>query len=144
MIWRNLRKRVEAEFRQLTTRHERVPAQRWPGWRPGMIRRLFETLGHLDMSDRPRQRRNGDHHAQGARRWKRPAGAAEKAHGSGWACSAGGLGRRGAPGRGIALGLWIDGKWPGAVSWTLACCLPAPVLGALNAWYWVQREGRDD
>lgn len=45
---------------------------------------------------------------------------------------------------GVALGLWIDGKWPGDVSWTLTLLLAGAVLGALNAWYWVQREGRDD
>lgn len=45
---------------------------------------------------------------------------------------------------GIALGIWIDRKWPGEVSWTLILLLAGAVLGAFNAWYWVQREGRDD
>jgi len=45
---------------------------------------------------------------------------------------------------GIALGRWIDARWPGDMSWTLALLLAGAVLGALNAWYWVQREGRDD
>ncbi|SDJ38313.1 AtpZ/AtpI family protein [Lutimaribacter saemankumensis] len=45
---------------------------------------------------------------------------------------------------GIALGVWIDGKSPGEVSWTLTLLLAGAVLGAFNAWYWVQREGRDD
>ena len=45
---------------------------------------------------------------------------------------------------GIALGLWIDRRWPGEVSWTLTLLVLGAVLGALNAWYWVQREGRDD
>jgi len=45
---------------------------------------------------------------------------------------------------GIALGRWIDSRWPGDMSWTLALLLAGAVLGALNAWYWVQREGRDD
>jgi len=45
---------------------------------------------------------------------------------------------------GIALGIWIDGKWPGEVSWTLTLLLAGAVLGAFNAWHWVQREGRDD
>jgi ATP synthase protein I len=45
---------------------------------------------------------------------------------------------------GIALGRWIDARWPGDTSWTLALLLAGAVLGALNAWYWVQREGRDD
>jgi ATP synthase protein I len=30
------------------------------------------------------------------------------------------------------------------VSWTLTLLLAGAALGALNAWYWVQREGRDD
>ncbi|MGF6862616.1 ATP synthase protein I [Rhodobacteraceae bacterium MBR-64] len=45
---------------------------------------------------------------------------------------------------GIALGVWIDRRWPGDVSWTLILLLAGAVLGAFNAWYWVQREGRDD
>jgi ATP synthase protein I len=45
---------------------------------------------------------------------------------------------------GIALGVWIDGTWPGEVSWTLTLLLAGAALGAANAWYWVQREGRDD
>jgi ATP synthase protein I len=45
---------------------------------------------------------------------------------------------------GIALGVWIDRRWPGDVSWTLILLLAGAVLGAFNAWYWVQREGHDD
>jgi ATP synthase protein I len=45
---------------------------------------------------------------------------------------------------GIALGLWIDERWPGDRSWTLILLLGGAALGSLNAWYWVQREGRDD
>jgi ATP synthase protein I len=45
---------------------------------------------------------------------------------------------------GTALGLWIDRRWPGDVSWTLTLLVLGAALGALNAWYWVQREGRDD
>lgn len=45
---------------------------------------------------------------------------------------------------GVALGGWIDRRWPGEVSWTLALLLAGALLGAFNAWYWVQREGRDD
>jgi len=45
---------------------------------------------------------------------------------------------------GIALGLWIDSRWPSDMSWTLALLLAGAALGSLNAWYWVQREGRDD
>lgn len=45
---------------------------------------------------------------------------------------------------GIALGIWIDRRWPGEVSWTLTLLIAGAALGAINAWYWVQREGRDD
>ena len=45
---------------------------------------------------------------------------------------------------GVALGVWIDRNWPGEVSWTLTLLLAGAMLGAFNAWYWVQREGRGD
>jgi ATP synthase protein I len=45
---------------------------------------------------------------------------------------------------GIALGIWIDRRWPGEVSWTLTLLITGAAVGAMNAWYWVQREGRDD
>lgn len=45
---------------------------------------------------------------------------------------------------GIGLGLWLDARWPGGRSWTLACLLGGAALGCLNAWFWIQREGRDD
>jgi ATP synthase protein I len=45
---------------------------------------------------------------------------------------------------GVALGLWLDRRAPGEVSWTLTLLLAGACLGAVNAWYWVQREGRDD
>lgn len=41
---------------------------------------------------------------------------------------------------GVALGLWIDGRWPGRVSWTLTLLFLGLVLGCVNAWYWVKRE----
>jgi ATP synthase protein I len=43
---------------------------------------------------------------------------------------------------GIALGLWIDGTWPSHVSWTLTLLFVGMVLGCLNAWRWLKREGR--
>jgi ATP synthase protein I len=45
---------------------------------------------------------------------------------------------------GIALGRWIDRRWPGDTSWTLTFLIAGSALGALTAWYWIQREGRDD
>ena len=45
---------------------------------------------------------------------------------------------------GIVLGLWLDGKFQGKVSWTLTFLILGVILGCLNAWFWVQREGRHD
>lgn len=44
---------------------------------------------------------------------------------------------------GVALGLWLDERWPGRVSWTLTLLLVGVALGCMNAWYWVHQE-RDD
>ena len=43
---------------------------------------------------------------------------------------------------GIALGLWIDRTWPSPISWTLTLLFVGMVLGCLNAWRWLKREGR--
>lgn len=45
---------------------------------------------------------------------------------------------------GIALGVWIDARAPGQISWTLTFLFIGAALGCLNAWYWVQRESRHD
>lgn len=46
---------------------------------------------------------------------------------------------------GIALGLWLDRRWPvGQVSWTLTFLIIGVAAGCLNAWYWIQRESRHD
>jgi ATP synthase protein I len=46
---------------------------------------------------------------------------------------------------GVALGLWLDSRWPaGRTSWTLTFLIIGVALGCLNAWYWVKQEsGRD-
>jgi ATP synthase protein I len=44
---------------------------------------------------------------------------------------------------GIAIGLWIDGRWPSRFSWTLMLLLVGLSVGCLNAWWWVQRESRE-
>lgn len=41
---------------------------------------------------------------------------------------------------GIALGVWIDARWPGRFSWTLMLLVGGLLLGCANAWYWVERE----
>lgn len=45
---------------------------------------------------------------------------------------------------GTGVGLWIDARWPGEMSWTLMLLFAGAALGCLNAWYWIQREGRRD
>jgi len=45
---------------------------------------------------------------------------------------------------GIALGVWIDAQTGADGRWTLALMLAGVALGCLNAWFWVQRESRDD
>ena len=44
---------------------------------------------------------------------------------------------------GVALGLWLDARFPSRASWTLTLLLLGAALGSLNAWYWVKRESRD-
>ena len=45
---------------------------------------------------------------------------------------------------GVALGVWLDRVAPGEFSWTLALLLAGVFLGCLNAWWWVNKESRDD
>jgi ATP synthase protein I len=45
---------------------------------------------------------------------------------------------------GLALGIWLDSRWPGRVSWTLTFLFAGIVLGCANAWHWVKQESRDD
>ncbi len=41
---------------------------------------------------------------------------------------------------GIALGLWLDERWPGRISWTLTFLFIGLALGCINAYYWIKRE----
>ncbi|MDY6941693.1 MAG: AtpZ/AtpI family protein [Pseudomonadota bacterium] len=43
---------------------------------------------------------------------------------------------------GIALGNWIDHRWPGEISWTLTLLFIGLILGCINAWRWVKQESR--
>ncbi len=45
---------------------------------------------------------------------------------------------------GVALGVWIDRKWPSPYSWTLMFLFIGVVLGCLNAWFWIKRESLHD
>ena len=44
---------------------------------------------------------------------------------------------------GAALGVWVDRRYPGIHSWTLALLILGLVIGCLNAWHWVSRENRE-
>jgi ATP synthase protein I len=43
---------------------------------------------------------------------------------------------------GVALGIWIDARWPGSVSWTLVLLVGGLLLGCVNGWLWIAREQR--
>ena len=43
---------------------------------------------------------------------------------------------------GAAFGLWLDRRYPGGHSWTLALLVAGLVAGCLNAWHWVSREDK--
>ena len=41
---------------------------------------------------------------------------------------------------GVAIGVWIDTRYPGPISWTLILLSAGLILGCANAWYWVRKE----
>ena len=41
---------------------------------------------------------------------------------------------------GAALGLWLDRRYPGGRSWTLALLVVGLAIGCWNAWHWVAKE----
>ena len=41
---------------------------------------------------------------------------------------------------GAALGLWLDRRYPGTHSWTLALLVAGLAIGCWNAWQWVAKE----
>lgn len=45
---------------------------------------------------------------------------------------------------GIALGIWIDKKWPSPISWTLTLLGVGIAIGCLNAWRWMKMSGKND
>jgi len=42
---------------------------------------------------------------------------------------------------GIGIGVWIDSHYQSQQSWTLMLLLGGIILGCINAWYWLQKEG---
>jgi ATP synthase protein I len=45
---------------------------------------------------------------------------------------------------GVAIGVWIDSRFPSRFSWTLMLLFVGVVLGCANAWYWVNKERQVD
>ncbi|HSP92143.1 MAG TPA: AtpZ/AtpI family protein [Vicinamibacterales bacterium] len=43
---------------------------------------------------------------------------------------------------GAALGLWLDRRYPGGRSWTLALLVAGLTVGCWNAWHWVSKEDK--
>jgi ATP synthase protein I len=43
---------------------------------------------------------------------------------------------------GAALGIWLDRRFPGGRSWTLALLVAGLMIGCLNAWFWVSKEDK--
>lgn len=41
---------------------------------------------------------------------------------------------------GLALGLWLDARYPSHASWTLTFLIIGVAVGCFNAWHWVKQE----
>lgn len=44
----------------------------------------------------------------------------------------------------VALGVWLDGRYPGRISWTLTLLVVGVAVGCVNAWFWIKRESKKD
>jgi ATP synthase protein I len=44
---------------------------------------------------------------------------------------------------GALLGIWLDNRYPGTRSWTLALLVAGLIIGCWNAAYWVAKEERE-
>lgn len=40
----------------------------------------------------------------------------------------------------VAVGVWIDRRWPSEISWTLTLLFVGVAVGCWNAWRWVRTE----
>ena len=43
-----------------------------------------------------------------------------------------------------ALGIWLDTRYGNGISWTLTGLFTGVVIGSLNVWFWINREGYED
>ena len=44
---------------------------------------------------------------------------------------------------GASLGLWLDKHYPAPHSWTLTLLFIGLIIGCVNAWHWVTKEGKE-
>lgn len=102
------------------------------------------------MSDEPKNQPDDDKPTLADRigkKAKRKLKARSKGHSSVWF----GLGMMGLIGwsvtvptlLGAALGIWLDERDPSGRSWTLALLTLGLVIGCLNAWHWLSKEGKE-
>jgi ATP synthase protein I len=45
---------------------------------------------------------------------------------------------------GIALGVWLDRRWPSHYSWTLMLLFLGLITGCINAWFWVRQSSKEE
>jgi len=43
---------------------------------------------------------------------------------------------------GVMLGVWLDRRYPGGFSWTIALLFAGLFVGCANAWYWVDQQDK--
>lgn len=44
----------------------------------------------------------------------------------------------------LALGIWIDSTYKVKYSWTLMLLVLGIMIGCINAWYWINRESKEE
>lgn len=44
---------------------------------------------------------------------------------------------------GVALGIWLDSRYPSGYSWTLMLLVIGLLIGCANAWHWVAKEDKE-
>ena len=44
---------------------------------------------------------------------------------------------------GVAVGMWVDQRYPSSYSWTLMLMLIGLIIGCLNAWHWIDSQYKE-
>jgi len=44
---------------------------------------------------------------------------------------------------GVALGVWVDRRFPSQYSWTLMLMLLGLIIGCANAWHWIDSQDKE-